>query len=162
MSGTNTRPNEPTSTVTSFSSSDIVSLSRIDRSVFGNEGKHKSWFSDQLQSLPNTGCLIAKCGRPRKTVGYVLYSWDIDTGIICVDRFAVLPEDQRLGHGTRLFEQLKKECNTGLDEIVVLVDDTRLNAHLFLKSLGFKATLVRVHKDIYKFIWKGDTLERQS
>lgn len=102
---------------------------------------------DLLKLLRNYTCeavvVVSRVAGKSYVVGYMIHENQEDKQI--VHRFSVTKQFRRTGIGTQLFERIKKK------NIEVLIDDDKLDVHLFLKKLGFQA--IKVIGDKYKFLW---------
>jgi len=75
-------------------------------------------------------------------VGFIIY--ELKPLKFDIYNIAVLPEYQRRGYGTALVQQIINKLKNGnRREIDVPVCETYLQAHLFFRNLGFKATAVK-------------------
>lgn len=102
---------------------------------------------DFMEALRQRNCvgMVAECDK--KVVGFMIYS--LHRSHLALLNFAVLPRMRRRGVGTcmalRMIDKLSVQRRTRLDAVVV---DYNLQAQLFFRSCGFRATeVLRGHYD---------------
>jgi [ribosomal protein S18]-alanine N-acetyltransferase len=109
-----------------------------------------------LRVLRQRNCIgmVAECGD--KVVGHFLY--ELHKKKIQVLDLAVDPEFRRRGVGTQIINKLKGKLTNGRrSAIEMLVRESNLDAHLFLRECGFFASqVIRDHyddtgEDAYRF-----------
>lgn len=83
-----------------------------------------------------------------KIVGFMIY--ELHKGHLFIDSFCVHPDWQRQDVGTQMIDKLKSKLSSHRrTHIQIIVKDTKLGTHLFLRSMGFKAIeVMRNHYEI--------------
>lgn len=117
---------------------DIPELLRIDNACFP-----RPWDYDEFveavwkSSNRNTHCFVAELWG--QIVSYMVFVLHADR--VEVKSLAVLPEFQRTGIGTVLVAKLKGRLDPQRRAVIHLTTSERnLNAHLFWKAVGFRAS----------------------
>lgn len=98
-------------------------------------------------------------------IGHVIYQLGLKDIIIV--NMAISPKYQRQGYGRYLVKfvtdklLLTPPSETKRERVSLMVSDTNLSAHLFLKAIGFKAVKVEVNgfgpnHDGYHFVYSVD------
>lgn len=92
---------------------------------------------DFLVKLDNAKCTSMVCVSNGVVVGYVVFKQD--KGSLEVLNFATHPDHRRKGVASLMMRELMQK---NFDSLRMKVPDENLISHLFLKSVGFKATMV--------------------
>jgi [ribosomal protein S18]-alanine N-acetyltransferase len=137
--------------------SDIPQLIEIENLSYLHPWNHED-FSVSLRKDDHVGVVLEV---DKKIVGYLIYQ---STKTVCnIIGLAIHPDNRKKGGGKFLLDYLKKKYNKKkVFKIKISVSDTMLDAHNFLKSMGFVA--VRVLKnhfgpshDGYEFLHTATT-----
>jgi GNAT superfamily N-acetyltransferase len=95
---------------------------------------------NEFVNKPNSICHVAELDG--SIVGYLFYEISPKCPIIKVSSLFVEPSYRRRGVGTSMILKLLSKMIRGKNTIEFLVSEYDLEAHLFLKSNGFKAVSV--------------------
>lgn len=103
----------------------------------------------RLVAPPENGGLVLYEGDT--PVGLLMYTLDSDNRAIDVHNLVVKRRHRRKNHGTRMLNWLLVRMVGNYDKITLHVRESNLDAHLFLKAVGFKAirTVPRYFKDTW-------------
>lgn len=118
-------------------------------------------FRIHLSQRTNFG-MLAEIGK--EVVGYIVYR--VEGEQIFVLSMAVMPRHRRNGIGTMLITTILPKMKNR-KKIRAIVSDQILDAHLFLKNLGFKALKVKRNycgpdHDGYDFVHESERQEKQT
>jgi ribosomal-protein-alanine N-acetyltransferase len=118
-------------------------------------------FRIHLSQRTNFG-MLAEIGK--EVVGYIVYR--VEGEQIFVLSMAVMPRYRRNGIGTMLITTILPKMKNR-KKIRAIVSDQILDAHLFLKNLGFKALKVKRNycgpdHDGYDFVHESERQEKQT
>jgi ribosomal-protein-alanine N-acetyltransferase len=144
--------------VRSIRPEDLNSILDIERVSFPNPWTKKT-FCSSLGNKENVGLLIED---KSKILGYVIYR--VSSTQLFIINIAVSPLERRKKIGTNLVNRVISNLDNR-KKIFITVSDQSLDAHLFLKSLEFKA--IKILKDFfdkghdgYNFIYKKQVVRK--
>lgn len=115
---------------------DAESVLDIERRCF----EHPWREGDFVRCLRQRNCIGKVAEKGDRVVGFVVY--ELYPKQISIIKFAVHPEEQRLGVGSELVRHLVRKPRKLRTRIAVVVAETNLIAQQFFKSRGFMATVV--------------------
>jgi ribosomal-protein-alanine N-acetyltransferase len=100
------------------------------------------WTEDEyIRLLRQRNCIGMVAELDKEVVGYMIY--ELHKNRLHLIVFAVDPSYARRGIGTNMIGKLKSKLTPERrNRITCCVSDCNLKAHLFLRSMGFKATRV--------------------
>ncbi len=96
-------------------------------------------YIDQLLSRPDFWALVAFEGQQvvGGLIAHTLMMTAAERSEVFVYDIAVIPDQQRLGHGRRLVQELRALANQrGIDTVFVAADDEDIHALDFYRALG--------------------------
>lgn len=117
-----------------FKYSDLGPVMEVENASFPLPWEEED-FITTLKLPENSGLLAETHG---KTVGYIVYQVADERLIIL--SIAVAPDFRRRGIGKMLMEQVIIMLNERRPILALTACDTNLEAHLFFRNLGFRAT----------------------
>jgi ribosomal protein S18 acetylase RimI-like enzyme len=138
---------------------DLDDATRILRSV-GEEDTERR-INDLLEK-PSVMCIVAEIDK--EVVGVAIY----EIGKVSKIKILFLAVDEskrRKGAGKSLVSEIFLKLNKKRNKVEVLVSEYGLDAHLFLKSLGFKAVAVLVGAggaSDYRFLYKPPSPSKEK
>ena len=130
---------------------DIDLVVEIEKDSFSQPWSHKD-FLDCLKNRSNIGKVIIV---DNNIVGFILYEL-MPKGFYIIN-IAINPNYRRRGYARAMVDQLidklgSEFCNTEMKDkrnyVNSYISEERFHAHLFFKSMGFKA--VSIEKDFFK------------
>ena len=120
---------------------------------------------DLLSELTQRNVIAQVAELDEQVVGYIVY--ELFKTKLEILNFAVHPDYRRQGIGTALMRKMAGKLTTGRrSRIVFHVWDHNLDAHLFLRACGFRATGIvdgffREHNlDAYRFVLRSGEFAR--
>jgi ribosomal-protein-alanine N-acetyltransferase len=126
---------------------------KIDQECFGSE----SWTEDEFIVCLRTGnCIAMVIEHDDRIVGFMVY--ELHSDHIALLNFAVDPWCARRGFGRQMMEKLQRKLSAlRRNRIIATVRESNLDAHLFFKAMGFRATAIidqhwdNLDEDAYMF-----------
>lgn len=140
---------------------DYPEVLEIERQSFDHPWTERD-YTRRLLGKDGLNGLVAEAGVPgdkwTPILGFLVYA--LNKGHLELVRLAIHPSHRRAGVGRRLLHHLEKQLKDGGRRAVVFaVPDTRLDAHLWLKSCGYRVNdpIIRGQggeRDRYRFTYR--------
>lgn len=135
---------------------DLPQVVAIESQCF-DDAMNTDQIREYLKIRNNIG-MVAEDNRSGKVMGHIIYELLKDQ--IVVLRLAVHPNYQRKGIGRLMLETVERKLTPDKRRrICLMVSDSLLPVHLFLKAVGYKATSVQGNE---YYFFKGVTWNKDK